>query len=188
MINTIKNLIGDYEILFICQTGSQIFCENCNDKDYLVVVKDFVYAHKKFNKDNVDYFCYSLDEFNKLARMELNDQRDVYAVELLFNHVEYGENPIANYNWFDYQDKAIEVALKRGKYGCFNPRVRHIKGGCSQSMVWQLAIYFAIMNQSADFTAEQREFLQKCHDGELDISYAEELKNNIENLIEGAIK
>lgn len=186
MINTIKNLIGDYEILFICQTGSQIFCENCNDKDYLVVVKDFVYAHKKFNKDNVDYFCYSLDEFNKLARMELNDQRDVYAVELLFNHVEYGENPIANYNWFDYQDKAIEVALKRGKYGCFNPRVRHIKGGCSQSMVWQLAIYFAIMNQSAEFTAEQRELLQKCHDGELDISYAEELKNEIEKLIEGA--
>lgn len=185
MINTIKNLIGNYQILFICKTGSQIFCDNCNDKDYLVVVKDFEYAYKKFNKDNVDYFCYSLAEFNKLARMELNDQRDVYAVELLLNDVVYGENPIYKYDWFDYQKRAIEVALKRGETGPFNPRVRHIKGGCSKQMVWQLAIYFAIKNQSTLFTAEQRELLQKCHDGELPVSYAEELKTNLEALIKG---
>lgn len=183
MINTIKNLIGDYEILFVCQTGSQIFCKNCHDKDYLVVIKDFKYTHKKFNKDNVDYFCYSLDEFNKLAYMELNDNRDVYAIELLFNKVEYGENPIADYNWFNYQNKAIEVAFKRGKHSCFNSCVRHVKGGCSKQMIWQLAIYFAVINQSAEFTAEQKSLLQDCHDGELSIHYAEELKNNIEKLL-----
>lgn len=188
MIDTVKSFIGDYEILYVVLTGSELFCENCKDKDYLVVVKDYEYPYKKFNKDNVDYFCYSLEEFEKLARMELRNYRDVYAIELLLNNSVYGKNPIAKYNWFDYQKKALEVALREGKKSCFCKQVRHVNGGCSKQMVWQLAIYFAIKNQSANFPAEQRELLQKCHDGELPVSYAEELKNNIENLIEGANK
>lgn len=50
---------------------------------------------------------------------------------------------------------------------------------CLQQTIWLFANYFALLNNSLDFTAEQLEILQKCHDNELPRTYADELYQNL---------
>ena len=46
---------------------------------------------------------------------------------------------------------------------------------CLKKSYWIFANYFALVNNSLDFTEEQLDIIQKCHDNELPRSYAEDL-------------
>lgn len=166
-----KQKLSNYNIIFACQTGSQLFCSNCNDVDYLVVVdnldKDFV----QHRIDDIDYFCMSVDAFVKMATMQSGKLYDLYSLCLLYGRVIEGQNPIADYNWFDYQQRAVDVALWCGERNYFARALTFFNENkesvCSKRMIWALATYYTILNQSSDFTIEQIQTMQRCHDRQL---------------------
>lgn len=51
----------------------------------------------------------------------------------------------------------------------------NINNACLKHSYWIFANYFALVNNSLDFTQEQLDIIQKCHDNELPRSYAEDL-------------
>ena len=183
MIEKIQQAIGDFKIVCVYKTGSQLFCENCKDLDYTVVVDNWNKDFKAYCIDGIDYFCYSVAEFEKKIKMTSGRMSDLYAIETYLNEPVYGINPIPNYNWTDYKDKAIETIMRCGEMNYFNPNViRENENGeivCSKTMCWALATMFVIKNGQASFTVEQKEILQKCHDGMLSKLYADTLKNDI---------
>ena len=166
-----KQKLSNYNIIFACQTGSQLFCSNCNDVDYLVVVdnldKDFV----QHRIDDIDYFCMSVDAFVKMATMQSGKLYDLYSLCLLYGRVIEGQNPIDDYNWFDYQQRAVDVALWCGERNYFARALTFFNENkesvCSKRMIWALATYYTILNQSSDFTIEQIQTMQRCHDRQL---------------------
>ena len=68
--------------IFVCRTGSKLFCRSDKDDDFIVVAEspcDYRYLHTP----KLCLFCYSPKEFEKLAALRLNDFRDIYYVALL---------------------------------------------------------------------------------------------------------
>lgn len=183
MIEKIQQTIGDFNIVCVYKTGSQLFCENCKDLDYTVVVDNWNKDFKAYHIDGIDYFCYSVAEFEKKIKMTSGRMSDLYAIETYLNEPVYGINPILNYNWTNYKDKAIETIIRCGETNYFNPNVIRKKDNgkvvCNKTMCWALATLFVIKNGQAVFTVEQKEMLQKCHDGTLSKLYADALRNEI---------
>lgn len=187
MIDIIQSKIGNFEILFMFKTGSELFCTNCKDSDVVVVIKDWDKDAKKYFIDGVDYFCYSETAFEKMAKMESGNFDDLFAVELLFatgENLLYGENPISDYNWFDYKYKAVETALKCGERNYFSPNVHNAINAemCCKRTMWAFIIYFVIVNNAPTLTSEQLVILQKCHDNELPRSIGEMLQADLQEL------
>lgn len=179
-LEKIQTLIGDYEILFVTKSGSQILCSDCHDTDLVVVVKNWQYETKQIHADNTCLFCYSDSAFEKFAKMQLDNRLNIFAACLLFaqgDNVIYGENPLQNYNWWDYRDRAIESVLNYGKMSFFNPRLTAAKKRdcCIKQMIWGLAIYYILQNNSTTFTEEQQHIIQLCHDSELPLAYRDKL-------------
>lgn len=64
----IQQIIGaEYEIVVCFKAGSQLYVSNPRDEDIVAVIKDYPAPYKKYRTDNIDLFCYSFDEFYKLA-------------------------------------------------------------------------------------------------------------------------
>lgn len=185
-LEQLKSKLGNPNIVFVCQTGSTLFCENCHDLDYIAVLEnwDKTFSHESI--DGEEYYCYSLSEFEKFAKLETGTFKDLYALALLFNKTEYGTNPLLGYNWFKYQNKALETVLKCGKVNYFNKYLylRNENGEkvCPKTMCWALATFYVIINQSATFTAEQKQVLQLCHDKQLPIKFAETLEKQVKEV------
>lgn len=183
MIEKIQQAIGDFKIICVYKTGSQLFCENCKDLDYTVVVGNWDKDFKAYNIDGVDYFCYSVAEFEKKIKMTSGRMSDLYAVETYLYEPVYGINPIPNYNWADYKDKSIETVLRCGEMNYFNPNVVCTNDNgevvCSKTMCWALAIMYVIENGQPVFNAEQKAILQQCHDLMLTRNYSDLLQNEI---------
>jgi hypothetical protein len=179
--------INPDDIVFIYKTGSCAWkSNNTQDEDFVIVVKNGINDHPITDGKGKDLFIRSLDKLKQMAKGEtLPYSQFVGLLSVYPENVIYGELPIANYNWFDYQYQALlrdyEYAVKNyftdkmvNKFTNFN---------CSKRMCFGLLTYYAIKNGSFNYTAEQRQILQKCHDLELPISYRDELKLNMENLL-----
>lgn len=173
----------NYNIIFACKTGSQLFCSNCNDIDYLVVVDNLDKDIEQHRIEDIDYFCMSVEAFIRMATMQSGKFHDLYSLCLLYGEVVIGQNPIANYAWLALKQKAIEIALWGGQRNYFAKRLKFYNANkdsvCSKRMIWALAIYYTIVNNSTTFTDEQKQVMQLCHDGQLPRANADWLQEQL---------
>lgn len=171
--------IKDYTVCII-KTGSQLFCSNCKDSDYLILTSEPLASRVHYiNELRADCFIRSIDEF----KAEILDDKWRYKLcACLAYHnsenVVYGELPPLETDIFsqDYLRKILAIEYEHAQKTYF---VKYPL----KSMVWGLAIYYAIVNNYFEFTDEQKEILQKAHDLKLPIEYRDELKTNIEKLL-----
>lgn len=187
MIDKLKQLLNNAEIVFVCKTGSHLFCTNCNDDDIVVVVKNADFDYKHLRMENTCVFCYSTEEFEKFATLKLDDHRSLYSTVALLatgENVLYGQNPIANYNWWDYQKEALAKVIQLGKQNFLSNMVYNDrnKAMCTQKMIWGLATCYILQNRSTEFTEEQKNVLQLCHDNCLPLVYRNVLQKDLELL------
>lgn len=173
--------ITDFEILCKIPTGSSVLCTNCKDQDYIIVVKDC--GEKGFvqlGENSIDYFVRSIPTFTRIATADASLPQGLYSISvpLAIKNGLDGTLPIDNYNWFNYRENIINTCLNHiidvylGSIKQYNGENRNV---CLKLTYWVFASYFALVNNSLDFTAEQLDIIQKCHDNKLPRSYAEEL-------------
>lgn len=173
-----ETILKDYEVICKIPTGSQLFCKNCKDEDWLVCVKDCgTNGFKQISANGVDYFLNNVNVFRNVATASPIHWTGLYGLCVpiaIKNGTIVGELPIDNYDWFDYKDNIITSCLQY--LGSLSrKRNRLNREMCLKTTYWVFANYFALANNSFDFTAEQLEILQKCHDNELPRTYADDL-------------
>ncbi len=182
----LKQLIGNFKILFVKQAGSNLFMSDGGDVDYLVVVENWNKQFCPYHIDGVDYFCFSQSYFEKFATLQLDKMQEIFALCLALGSTAYGTNPLLFYDWFNYKTQAVKSVLKWFD-GYLNGRVFCKNGGqrvCSKRLWWAFATYFAIVNNSAQLTDEQCLVLRACHDKLLPLDKGAELKQKLMQLIE----
>lgn len=176
------------DALFYFTAGSKVFCNNAKDEDIVCVKQGTTIHTDRYNEGDV--FWWPLDYFRQMLQFNCDDS--YYEHKLLYNLVfairkEKGEitgdipDDIVNYNWFDYRDEIIKCCIRSCEKYALHPRLTNAKNKdmCLKHSYWIFANYFALMNNSLEFTAEQLEIIQKCHDNELPKSYVEKLYNNL---------
>lgn len=170
--------------LFECYTGSKLFCNNCKDTDLLIIYDEEVDENYE-RVEQTCHFKYSLKQLKEHLKETKHLAWFALTLELAkqYKYVLYGKHPLPEYSIFDHKLELLRQVLKDGETSYFCPLIRHRNGGCSKRMVWALATYYAIINNSIIFTTEQKQIMQQCHDGYLPKEYAYELKEKIENLI-----
>ena len=177
-------MIKPNNVLFYFCTGSKTFCNNATDEDLIGVQYEVEKRADRY--DWGDVFYWSLDFFKQLLQFECPIEEITYselyniafAIRKEAGEV-FGEMPydIKNYNWFDYKDKVISMCINECEKYALNPRLTNPvnEDMCLKKSYWIFANYFALVNNSLDFTEEQLDIIQKCHDNELPRSYAEDL-------------
>lgn len=175
--------------IFVCRTGSKLFCRSDKDDDFIVVAEspcDYRYLHTP----KLCLFCYSPKEFEKLAAMRLNDFRDIYVVALLLakENTVKGKMPSPLPSLSQCLQKLPQAVLRAGKNGFFDKRTVNAVAPdcCKKGMIWALAAYFMIKNNATQFTPQQREIMQRCHDNCLPLSYRDELLATFDALAKAA--
>ena len=167
-------------LVCIFKTGSQLFCSNCKDYDYVIITKEEVNFPCFYIKElNLDCFVMSVDTLNR--RLQDNQWRyklSVCMAKADSSNIIYGELPqldidILSKEYF-LRILAIENEYAQKTYFTRYPL---------KTMVWGLALYYVILNNKLEFTDEQKVLLQKCHDLELSVDFRNELKINFENLL-----
>ena len=182
MENLITHLPQGYQnhVICIAKTGSQLVVDNGNDIDYLIIT-DLPISKKLYYIPELkaDCFIYGLKRFKR----SMVEGKSIFNFEYCLayynnENVVYGELPPLEIDIFSqhYMRKilAMEYAQAQKTYFAKYPL---------KSMAWGLALYYAIVNNSFEFTDEQKIILQKTHDLELDISYRDELKLNMESIL-----
>ncbi len=172
--------------LFVCRTGSKLFCNSTKDNDFVVVTEDS--CEFRYLKHNGDcYFCYSRQCFEKMLKFQMDSFFNSHAIVALFAKGEnliYGQNPVENYNWWDYRRQAVANILDWGNNGFFLPTVGAQQEMCVKSTVWAFATYFVLQNRQACFTPKQKHVLQLCHDNRLPVEFRDKLKTALLQLKE----
>lgn len=176
IIDELKENLGN-EMLCAYQTGSEIFCTNCKDKDIVVITNGGEEHGRLFGYDGYDVFTYSLDALNDIINFKAINGYSLYLIALAKSNILYGENPCDKLDLFAHKAELVDLMIEQCKSKYCSTRYRNAKNrtACLQQTIWLFANYFALLNNSLDFTAEQQEILQKCHDNELPRSYADDL-------------
>ena len=181
-------MIKPNNILFYFVSGSKTFCTNATDEDLVGVQYE---VEKRVDRyDGVDVFYWSLDTFRQILKFECTIENivhtELYNISFAISKEKgevFGEMPvdIANYNFFDYKEEIVKSCIKSCETYASNPRLTNPvnKYMCLKNSYWIFANYFALINNSLDFTQEQLDIIQKCHDNELPRSYVEDLYNKL---------
>lgn len=180
IIEELKNKLGD-EMLCAYQTGSALFCTNCKDKDIVVVTNDGNAHSRIFGYSGYDVFTYSKAQLEKIVNFEIRDKYTLYLIALAKSNMLYGTNPFPYLNLFSHKAELVDLMIQQCEEKYTNKKYRNMinRDACLQQTVWLFANYFALVNNSLEFTTEQKEILQKCHDNELPRTYADELYQNL---------
>lgn len=179
IVDYLPTYIKEFTVCII-KTGSQLFCFNCKDVDYLILTNSQLANRIHYiNELKADCFIRSIDEF----KAEILDNKWRYKLcaclaYLNIENVVYGELPPLETDIFsqEYLHKILTIEYEYAQKTYF---VRYPL----KSMVWGLAIYYAIVNNSFEFTDEQKTILQQAHDLELPIEYRDELREKFEALL-----
>lgn len=177
IIDELKQVFGSDNIIYAHYTGSEVFCTNCKDKDVIVVVKDSI-ANNRFDRiDGYDVFVRSESYMTKLVNFDVVEQKSLYLISLIKGQAIYGTNPFPDFNLFAHKAELVDLMIRLCEEKYCSQRYHNMKNwnACLQQTIWLFANYFALLNNSLDFTAEQQEILQKCHDNELPRTYADDL-------------
>lgn len=172
------------DVIFVYKTGSALFCNKCKDKDIVVVTESGADYRRLLRYEDYDIFCYSLDGLKKCTNFGMGDTFSTYLIALALakgENVLYGTNPIQDFDYFAHKDEIVKTLVGNAQRRDCNPRIRnaHNNDACLKQSIWLFANYFALVNNSLDFTAEQLEIIQKCHDNELPRSYAYAFYNKL---------
>ena len=168
------------DTIFVYKTGSALFCNKCKDKDIVVVTSSGDDYRRLLRYEDYDIFCYSLDGLKKCASFVMGDTFSIYIIAFALakgENVLYGTNPIQDFDYFAHKNKIIKALVENARKRDCNSRIRNIHNtaACLKQSIWLFANYFALINNSLDFTEEQLDIIQKCHDNELPRSYAEDV-------------
>ena len=177
-------MIKPNNVLFYFVSGSKTFCTNATDEDLIGVRYEVEKRADRY--DGVDVFYWSLDTFRQLLKfkcpIETVAHKELYNISFAIKKEEgeiFGEMPadIANYNFFDYKEDIVKSCIKSCENYALNPRLTNPvnEDMCLKKSYWIFANYFALVNNSLDFTQEQLDIIQKCHDNELPRSYIEDV-------------
>ncbi len=167
-------------VICIYQTGSQLFCDKCKDKDFVIISKKHLGRSYYIAELNADCFIYTVEELENL--LQSNSYRFALAEALAIRQngvLIYGEFPNLNID-ITSREYLLNALKNEYEYGC---KVYFNNTLWQRKMVWGLALYYVLTNYCFYFTEQQKTILQKCHDGELEQSYANELKANMERLL-----
>lgn len=173
----IKSIINEEpNILFVTRTGSHIFCENCLDIDYKVVVSNKLNNSFKFydSETKEDYFVKSIEEYNKFLNFETNKLENIFILDELFKKqcCVYGDNTI-NLKLLENSNSYKEMLKTILSKSFLNPRIKWKDSDkyCHRHLWWAIIGLKMIENQSYEITSEMKDIIQKCHDGILDKSF-----------------
>lgn len=178
LIDYIKQIAPD--VTFICKTGSTLFCNNCKDNDVIVCTTNGDDFGRRERYENYDIFFYSIKSLEKFLNQSFNCRYIVYflafalAEQNAANSI-FGKNPLSNFYFHDdFKKRLIDQLIIEAEKGDCNRRMFNSRNrnACLKRSIWLFANYFAISNNSLEFTEEQLDIIQKCHDNELPRSYA----------------
>ena len=181
----IKSLINEEpEIIFITKTGGHLFCDNCKDIDYRVVIKNELDKVVKFynSETNEDYFIHSLDIYNSHLNFENSDYYNLFILDDLFkkDYCDFGDKT-TNLKLLENADKYKEMLKRVLPKSHLNPRIRW--GGsdkyCNKRLWWTIMGLKFIDNNSYEITDEIKDIIQRCHDGVLEKSWEDWVKQKI---------
>ncbi len=167
-------------VICVYKTGSELFCDNCDDRDYVVICNQPFRSSLYIHEIKADCFIYSVEELEQA--LNSNNYRFSLAGAMALKHsdlIVYGELP--TFKTDVTSRKYLLQALKiEYEYGC---KVYFKNDMWQRKMVWGLALYYVLLNGRFSFTEEQKVILQKCHDNELSSTYRDELKTNMEQML-----
>lgn len=183
----LQNEIKPAKIIYAHTTGATLYSTNPRDEDFVVVVDNWDQNYRLIAIDGVDYFVHSRALFEKKCRVEAGTKLDLYAIGYSVGETVYGEPPLGQYDFLQYKERAVKAVLKYGQENFFNPHVKTVINGtryCGKQLAWAYMVFFAIQNNSAKFTSEQKAILQKCHDRILPYENAVQLQENLQQMLE----
>ena len=190
----IKEAVGAKEVILAQSVGSRLYGVNNPRDDDILIVVDQKKDRWKYVIDGKDIFVIAAKEYrNYLMDPGGADPRgnicalmDHEAAKLnIRDSVHYGECEERDIGLFDNKERALRRVIEFGDVNFFHPHIRNKNGkrGCAKMMSWALWYYYAFLNGSLELTAQQQNAVQLCHDGNLPISEAQELRKKIVSLL-----
>ena len=183
--NKIKEKIKEEpNIIFITKTGSHLFCENCKDYDYVVVINNNLKrGFKIYNEDTKeDYFVRTVEQYNKLLNFEENTLENLFILHNLFKpmYCTYGDATI-NLDLLGNKDKYKELLKNILPRSYFNNHIKWKDKGvyCHRHFWWIILGLKFIENHSYEITSEIKDIIQQCHDGVLDVYWEDWVKEQL---------
>lgn len=168
-------------LICIFKTGSQLFCSNCKDCDYVVITKEDVTLPCFYiNELKADFFVMSVETLNqKLQDNQWRYKLSVCLAKADKSNIIYGELPALDIDILssDYLLKILQIEYD------FGLKTYYAKRGLNKTIVWGMALYYIITNGAFTFTDAQREELQHYHDNNIDDSFLVYLKAEMERLL-----
>ena len=187
ILKVLQLFIDQNDILYIFYGGSYAWKSNMShDKDIIVIVKEDFDIHSK--KAQIAAFKYNNEDiFIKTYNYWRDKSYHYYLDNVLLNkypeNLLYGSLVTENFNIKTEAYNSLERFYQNG----FKPCLRYADPNseyCLKSMYWGLMLFYANDNNYyLDFSLEQWDTIQKCHDRQLPISYRDELKANIEKTL-----
>lgn len=182
VIKTKKNIW--VEIVSIFKTGSSLFCTNCKDIDYVVVVKSSVPIYLKYTDKECDYFIYSEDERKKRLNFVGNKVDTLFILDELFkkDNCIYGDSS-TNFDLLANKEKYIDMLREVVPMYLINPNKtwHNSNNYCHRHLWWAILGLKFIENNHMKITEDIKEIIQKCHDGILEKSWEDWVKKKLLN-------
>lgn len=184
--NKIKEQIGvEPNIISVFQTGSGLFCTNCKDLDYNVIIENNTSPFKIWDSETkTDYFVESFKDRQNRLQFESGSRYKVqYVIDECFKVTTtiYGDNSI-NIDLLDNVSKYKKVVKEELIKGCLHPNVvwKDSDKYCHKHLWWVILGLLFIENKSYEVTDEMKNIIQKCHDGVLDKYWETWVKERLE--------
>lgn len=179
LIERIKTEIKNDSILYAFRCGSYAWkCSNPHDEDILIITDSSDYYLKAFAQDGKDIFIKSKKQWEK--------EKYSYYINNALN-ILFPENVLYTTKEFDFSQSKEEVLNALHNFYLAQKErtlVKEEQGMCWKRMYQGIMLYYAAIGDgSFNFTQEQWDIIQKCHDRELPISYRDELKVNMEKIL-----
>lgn len=164
---------GPYKI------GSNLLgLDNTKDNDTLYVCDEII-GFRKFESKNDT--CYrSIEEVKRTLKFD-----GILSNNKLFNYQlskQLQPDFFIDYDLLDYRSELIAFLKNISKKGKFRFSTDYDDEYCYKWIYHIAYNVFILENNSFDLTEEQKEIIQKIHDGEMPSSYITTLKEKIENL------
>lgn len=169
------------QIVCIFKNGSQLFCDNCKEYDYTIITSRGAGTGIFYIPElNADCFVMSAKELNRKMQNDLwRYKLSVCLAKDNPSNIIYGELPELD---IDTQSRDYLLKILQIEYE-FAQKTYFKKQGESKTIVWGLALMYAINNGNFQFTDEQKDIMTACHDADLVETYGGWLKTEMEKLL-----